>query len=563
MEITESLKADFKNHIKSVGGDDIRELVDSHGFISLVFDIDINNRVIPLKVKLVNKMKWLSLPRVLVRECDLPALAHIGNDGLICISDHQGEMFNNRDLIGLFKFAIDTAIQILTTSTAQYNVGNRQALYEELEGYNQTIINDISSIVATHNLDDSNLVYAWCINETRQRNTPPISHIKYLVDGLSKNPPKSSPYTAYRVTRISLETVNDFIIPKIFEGFDIDWWEQQLSNVDNEKLKELNKTSGYKVVLLEVPTPKMPTYLVISYYKDMLLPSYRDLKVQSLQRGWRDYLLNRTGIDRQSSNMKTVVIAGCGSVGSRVAEILAESDIDKIILIDYDVMKTDNVMRHYLGISDVNKSKVYATRYRLKSNIPEIKVEAIKGDILNWLSDQTAEQLDELHSIVLTTGHPPTELEVCQYLYNMEVSVHVVSGWLEAYGLGAHVLGFNSGKDSCLKCLYYDESGNTSNYINTRLFDNPKGLILSKNITGCVGAFTAYGSVHAMKTAVSIAEFVIDNKVGLQSWCSTSKSPNDYQLEPTIYFDTVSQNGGYHFKPLDMLKIAGCSCCST
>lgn len=349
----------------------------------------------------------------------------------------------------------------------------------------------------------------------------------------------------------------------MFECFNPTWWKKQLLKVNPGQLKELNKTSGYKVILLEVPTPKMPTYLVISYYKDMLLASYRDFKVQSLQRGWRDYLLNRTGIDRQSSNMKTVVIAGCGSVGSRVAEILAESDIDKIILIDYDVMKTDNVMRHYLGISDVNKSKVYATRDRLKSNIPEIKVEAFKGDILNWLSDQTAEQLDEIHSIVLTTGHPPTELEVSQYLYNMEVTVQVVSGWLEAYGLGGHVLGFNSSNDACLKCLYHDEMGNTSNYISTRLFDNPQGVTLSKNITGCAGAFTAYGSVHAMKTAVSIAEFVIDNKVGLQSWCSTSKSPTDYQLEPTIYFDTVSQNGGYHFKPLDTLKIAGCLCCST
>ena len=91
--------------------------------------------------------------------------------------------------------------------------------------------------------------------------------------------------------------------------------------------------------------------------------------------------------------------------------------------------------------------------------------------------------------------------------------------------MGGHILGFKSNKDGCLKCLYYDDDGNPSNYIKTSLFSNPSGIVLSRNITGCAGAFTAYGSVHAMKTAVIMAEYVIENKVGLQSWCATNKLP--------------------------------------
>ncbi|MGD4244752.1 hypothetical protein QT682_22615, partial [Xanthomonas citri pv. citri] len=139
------------------------------------------------------------------------------------------------------------------------------------------------------------------------------------------HPPSSSPYTAIKVTKISLPRIEDFVIPNLFESFDENWWKQQTSKFSKNQLNSLQKKSNFKIVLLEIPTPKMHTYLVISYYQDMTSNKYRNFKAQTLQRGWREYLLNRTGVESQFSSKKTVVIAGCGSVGSRVAEILVES----------------------------------------------------------------------------------------------------------------------------------------------------------------------------------------------------------------------------------------------
>ncbi|MDK1671184.1 ThiF family adenylyltransferase [Moraxella osloensis] len=563
MTINDGLQQIFENYIRSIGGKNIESEDKKDSFIGIGFDLDIHGQTIPLSVKYVDQKRWLLLPTVSVAQCNLPALDHVGNNGLICVTDHQGEMFDSGDLFGLFKYVVDTAIDILTTSLKSYQAGNRIALYEEIDGYNQTIMSDAPVIVATHDPTQSDSLYAWCINCTRQRNTPQFYHIKYLVDGASKHPPSSSPYTAIKVTKISLPRIEDFVIPNLFESFDENWWKQQTSKFSKNQLNSLQKKSNFKIVLLEIPTPKMHTYLVISYYQDMTSNKYRNFKAQTLQRGWREYLLNRTGVESQFSSKKTVVIAGCGSVGSRVAEILVESDIDKLILVDYDDMKTDNVMRHYLGIQDVNQSKVSALRNRLQQNIPELEIVAYKTNILNWLISQNSEQLSEIHSIVLATGHPPTELEVCRRLYTYDTSVHVASGWLEAYGLGGHVLGFKSNNDACLKCLYYDDDGNSSNYIKTSLFSNSSGIVLSKNITGCAGAFTAYASVHAMKTAVIIAEFVIELKTGLQSWCATNKLPIDYGLEATKYHDKALQNGGYYSQSLSSIKVAGCSCCST
>lgn len=563
MTISVNVKQKFKNHIQSIGGKNIESKDVKNGFIAIGFDLDVFGQTIPLSIKYIDQKRWLALPSVSVAKCNLPALDHVGSSGLICVTDHQGEMFDSTDLLGLFKYALDKAIYILTNSLKSYWDGNRVALYEEIDGYNQTVVSDAPIIVATHNPNQSDSLYAWSINPTRQRNTPQCYHIKYLVDGASQHPPSSSPYTAIKVTKISLSRIEDFVIPNLFESFDENWWKQQISKFSKNQLDNLQKNSNFKIVLLEIPTPKMHTYLVISYYQDMTSNKYRNFKVQTLQRGWREYLLNRTGIESQFPSKKTIVIAGCGSVGSRVAEILAESDVDKLILVDYDDMKTDNIMRHYLGIQDVNQSKVGAIKNRLQQNIPELEVVAYKANILNWLNSQNNEQLSQVDSIVLATGHPPTELEVCRRLYTHEASVQVVSGWLEAYGLGGHVLGFKSNEDACLKCLYYGDDGNPSNYIKISLFSNPSGIVLSKNITGCAGAFTAYGSVHAMKTAVIMAEFVIEQKSGLQSWCATNKLPSDYGLEATKHHEATLQNGGYYLQPLNTIKVAGCSCCST
>ncbi|MBP3945231.1 ThiF family adenylyltransferase [Psychrobacter sp. K31L] len=563
MIISDGVQQSYKNYIRSLGGKNIESENKKDGFIAIGFDLDIHGQTIPLSVKYVDQKRWLSLPTVSVAPCTLSALAHVGNDGLICVTDHQGEMFDSADLFGLFKYAVYTAIGILTNALKSYSAGNRDALYEEIDGYNQTVVSDAPVIIATHNPNQSDSLYAWCINFTRQRNTPQCHHIKYLVDGNSQYAPSSNPYTAIKVIKISLADIQDFIIPNLFTSFNEYWWEQQALNFSTEQLDSLNKKSKFRTVLLEIPTSKMYTYLVISYYQDMASNKYRNFKVQTLQRGWREYLLNRTGIEPQSSNKKTVVIAGCGSVGSRVAEILAESDVDKLVLVDYDDMKTDNIMRHYLGIQDVNQSKVSALKNRLQQNIPELEVVIYKTTILNWLNSQNDEQLSKIHSIVLATGHPPTELEVCRRLYTYEGNVHVISGWLEAYGLSGHILGFKSNEDGCLKCLYYDYEGNPSNYIKTILFSNPSGIVLSKNITGCVGAFTAYSSVHAMKTAVIMAEFVVELKTGLQSWCATNKLPIDYGLEATKRHEEALQNGGYYSQSLNTIKVASCSCCST
>ena len=97
MTISDGVQQSYKNYIRSLGGKNIESENKKDGFIAIGFDLDIHGQTIPLSVKYVDQKRWLSLPTVSVAPCTLSALAHVGNDGLICVTDHQGEMFDSAD----------------------------------------------------------------------------------------------------------------------------------------------------------------------------------------------------------------------------------------------------------------------------------------------------------------------------------------------------------------------------------------------------------------------------------------------------------------------------------
>lgn len=80
-------------------------------------------------------------------------------------------------------------------------------------------------------------------------------------------------------------------------------------------------------------------------------------------------------VDENSS--KTVLIGGCGNLGSKVASSLAKLGFGRLILIDDDIVEEENVGYQEYGKSDIGKSKVEALKKRVKEDHPWVKVESL------------------------------------------------------------------------------------------------------------------------------------------------------------------------------------------
>lgn len=90
----------------------------------------------------------------------------------------------------------------------------------------------------------------------------------------------------------------------------------------------------------------------------------------------------------QAMDRVTVLLLGCGTIGSRVAELLVKAGLGHILLVDNDELRVGNVCRHVLGLDKLGEKKSVALKEHLLQRNPYAEIEEFSNDILaadTWL----------------------------------------------------------------------------------------------------------------------------------------------------------------------------------
>lgn len=119
---------------------------------------------------------------------------------------------------------------------------------------------------------------------------------------------------------------------------------------------------------------------------------------------------------KMEATHKRVAIVGLGSVGSKMAEMLLRSGINKLLLVDGDVFLPTNLERHTLDWRDVGFRKVNAVKRRLLNIKPGASIDA-KPINLNWqrsakIHASIVDDLAECDLIVNATGDVPSAFQL-------------------------------------------------------------------------------------------------------------------------------------------------------
>jgi len=85
----------------------------------------------------------------------------------------------------------------------------------------------------------------------------------------------------------------------------------------------------------------------------------------------------------QIMDKATVLVLGCGTIGSRVAELLVKSGLGHILLADNNELKVGNVCRHVLGLDKLGENKALALREHLLQRNPFTQIEVFSRNILS------------------------------------------------------------------------------------------------------------------------------------------------------------------------------------
>lgn len=442
---------------------------------------------------------------------------HVSCTGDVCVSDREGLEYDPEDVLGVIGWLLQEATRLLAHSSAMVEEERQLAFADELEGY---LRNDgSSSVILDEQLDTAKSLYAEVAFMRRGRSGPVTPKVCRVNQGTTL-------LSACHQERLGLLDVTIHQIHGILSKWGNDWWNTFLSRLSPSGRAIATKPKNRGVVL-RVPS-NFGHSLLLLYW------GLRPAKIRStylLQRQDHEYLVQRTGSEPV---MRHVIVVGCGSIGSRVAEHLALAGVNKITLVDDDKFSPDNLGRHVLGRQSVSKPKVNELAILLKERMPGVQIEARATSVQIVLAKG---ELAGADAIVLTTGNSALERSIVRRAFREKWPSLIISASVEAAGLGGHVIAMRPGTPGCLDCLYIDpDTQYPLSSMRTALI--APGQKVTRQLTGC-GAFTPYSAIDATRTAILAAERVLANIPLYSRWAGEAAPAKKEGIEPSATHDAL------------------------
>jgi hypothetical protein len=205
----------------------------------------------------------------------------------------------------------------------------------------------------------------------------------------------------------------------------------------------------------------------------------------------------------------SVMILGCGSLGSHIAVRLAQAGIGKITLVDPEELETANVGRHVLGVKHVRQLKVKGLMDELGERFPHIEISSFAG---NWQSffKKYPDAFNDTNLIISALGDWGGEGVLNEWHLSKKLNPPIIYGWLEERASVAHaVLIKESG--SCFGCLIGDQ-GEMKNPDSGGWRDT-HGLLSEP---ACGSVFQPYGPIDLAFAEALVSELSVSVLTGEQ-----------------------------------------------
>lgn len=147
---------------------------------------------------------------------------------------------------------------------------------------------------------------------------------------------------------------------------------------------------------------------------------------------------------------KKVTVIGCGAGGSKDAEYLVKSGVGNIVLIDDDILKTENMLRHLCQLDDLSIEKVYAIKNKLIKINPFVQVKTLKKT-LNIIDAETDELIRDSDLMIVATAS--NEEVFNEYTFSRGIAV--IYSKVYPMGFGGEIMRIIPGLTPCYECSHH------------------------------------------------------------------------------------------------------------
>ena len=290
---------------------------------------------------------------------------------------------------------------------------------------------------------------------------------------------------------------------------------EQATGPGRRELRRLHKKSSRDYWLVfSAPIPDGETMFAIRWYSRSAGPlpasgaeaeagrwTATPYKVRSLSRG---AIVPRGG-GSLDLGKKSVLLVGCGSVGSELAMRLTSAGVGQLTVSDPEAFSEENLYRHFLSVKDLGRSKTVSLAREMALRHPWAEVTSW-CQRLEELRDPAVLQRFDL--VVIAIGSPTVERVFAEYCRKKAVRVPVINCWLEGYGIGGHAILAMPGAKGCWHCAYVDPKTLTRGLTSNLNFLKPEQTVM-RNHGGCGTQFLPYSGIAASCTATMAADLAV------------------------------------------------------
>ena len=203
---------------------------------------------------------------------------------------------------------------------------------------------------------------------------------------------------------------------------------------------------------------------------------------------------------------KSVLLVGCGSVGSELAVNLTSTGVGRLTLSDPDVFSEENLYRHVLSVGDIGRSKSAALASEIVRKHPWANVTPWVKPLQELRDERVLQSFD---MIAVAIGSPNVERAFAEYWRTCDLRVPpVLNCWLEGHGIGGHATLALPASVGCWYCAYVDPETLTRGLVSNLNFIKP-GQVMLRNQGGCGTQFLPYSAVAARTTASMAADLAV------------------------------------------------------
>jgi hypothetical protein len=482
----------------------------------------------------------LRLPTVWTKPPTSP-LAHVSYAGVVCIDDGQGLSLDPGRPAQIAAHTVLKAYDLLESSAVDATIGYEE-FFNELEGYWLHLPGSLRSRAYFEVDGNSRMVKGFVKSNLKKPKWYFVERDTELPWEVGDKKLEGQRALYVHVDALGLPPVQPDQLTTAFV-------EEVFQRLSPEQLKLWEQLVGPsknspKMLALLVSAPRQAggcSLVGVAFGAHRgIVDKKAPVTPLTMRRHTPNYMRERGGASLDLLG-KHMVVLGAGAV---VIDTLAAAGVGKLTVVDYDQYSEDNVFRHLLQPLYIDLDKPMGLKLALERRYPGLNITPVCTTAEKWL--KTAD-LSRYDGLVLAFGEPSLERSFSRALKlkDRRFDLPVVFTWLEALDLGGHsVLMWTKG-EGCLDCAYRDDEGRACLASRTSFLEPNQPV--TRNLTGCAGAFVPFGPIQARRTGLLAAEHILSAMTAVASgdearepsyrfWVGEGRTAAHHSLRTTPWF---------------------------